>query len=309
MKSKFAVIALLCGAALQAQATPGDILLGQRVFPESITSDAAGNLYTGSNAGTIYRVRKGAKQAEPWIVPSAANGLRSLFGVFADDRSKTLWACSIPNLFAQPRQTGPSALKAFDLRTGALKASYEFPADKPSACNDIAVAGDGTVYATETLSGRLFTLRPGAKMLAMFADSPELVGVDGIAIAGDGTIYVNNVRKQLFQRINRNADGSYAGLTSLALSDKLNGPDGLRSLGGNRFLQGEGPGGRVAIIAVSGDNATVKPLRTGLDGSVGVTRVGQVAYAIEGKIGYLVDPKLREQDPGPFMIRAIPLPR
>ena len=31
------------------------------------------------------------------------------------------------------------------------------------------------------------------------------------------------------------------------------------------------------------------------------------AYAIEGKIGYLVDPKLKGQDPGPFRIIAIPL--
>jgi len=309
MKSKLAATALLCGAALHAQATRGDILLGPRIFPESITSDPAGNLYTSSNGGTIYRVRKGAKQAEPWIRPDATNGIHSLFGVYADDKAKTLWACAIPNLFATPRESGPSAVKTFDLATGAFKASYEIPADKPAACNDIAVARDGTVYATETLSGRLFVLRPGAKALAMFAESPDLVGVDGIAIAADGAIYVNNVRKQLFQRVNRNADGGYAGLTSLTLSDKLNGPDGLRAIGGNRFLQGEGPGGRVAIITVSGDSATVTPLRTGLDGSVGVTRVGQVAYAIEGKIGYLVDPKLKGQDPGPFIIRAIPLPQ
>lgn len=309
MKAKLALIVLLCGGALQAKATPADILLGQRVFPESITSDAAGNLYTGSNAGTIYRVRRGAKQAQPWIGPDATNGIHSLFGVYADDKANRLWACAIPNLFGTPRESGPSALKAFDLATGAFKASYPLPTDKPAACNDIAVARDSTVYATETLSGRLFVLRPGAKALAVFADSPDLAGVDGIAIAGDGTLYVNNVRKQLFQRVERKADGSYAGLTSLELSDRLNGPDGLRSLGGDRFLQGEGAGGRVAIITVSGDAATVTPLRTGLDGSVGVTRFGQVAYAIEGKIGYLVDPKLRGQDPGPFMIRAIPLPR
>ena len=146
--------AVLAGCATVAPVEPADIrIAGERVFPESIASDAAGNLYIGSNGGTIYRTRTGARQAEPWIVPSAANGLRSLFGVFADEGRKVLWACSIPNLFAQPRQTGTSVLKAFDLATGELKASHEFPADKPSACNDIAVARDGTVYATETLSG------------------------------------------------------------------------------------------------------------------------------------------------------------
>lgn len=291
-----------------AQPAPADILLGQRVFPESIASDEAGNLYIGSNGGTIYRVRAGAEQAEPWIVPSEANGLRSLFGVFADEGRKVLWACSIPNLFAQPRQTGVSVLKAFDLATGKLTASYEFPADKPSACNDIAVARDGTVYATETLSGRIFALRPGAEALALFAEGEELVGVDGIALAGDGTLYVNNVRQHRFQRVNAKPDGSYAGLTTLTLSDELNGPDGLRAMGGNRFLQAEGPGGRVAIIEVQGDSARVIPVRTGLESSPGVAQVGHVGYAIEGKINYLFDPALRDKDPGPFIIRAFALP-
>ena len=314
MKLKFAAVAatvaLLCAStAALTQPVQTDILLGTRVFPESIASDAAGNLYVGSNGGTIYRVRAGAKQAEPWIMPSAENGLRSLFGVFADEGRKVLWACAIPNMFAQPRQTGTSALKAFDLATGALKASYDFPADKPSACNDIAVARDGTVYASETLSGRILVLRRGANALALFADSPDLVGIDGIAIAGDGKIYINNVRKNLFQRVDTKPDGSYAGLTPITLSDALNGPDGLRSMGGNRFLQAEGPGGRVAIITVEGDKANVTPVKTGLESSPGVAQVGQVGYAIEGKANYLIDPNLRDKDPGPFMIRAFALPR
>jgi sugar lactone lactonase YvrE len=309
MKAKLAAATLaLLGSAALAQAAPADILLGTRVFPESMSADSLGNLYTGSNGGTIYRVLNGAGQAEPWIRPDATNGIRSLFGVFADDKAKTLWACAIPNLFATPRESGPSALKAFDLATGAFKASYQLPTDKPAACNDIAVARDGSVYATETLSGRLFVLRPGARELTLYADSPALVGVDGIAIAGDGTLYVNNVRKQLFQRVERKPDGSFAGLTNLALSVPLSGPDGLRALGGNRFLQGEGPGGRVAIVTVEGDKATIIPVKTGLDGSVGVAAIGQTGYAIEGKIGYLVGPD-KDKDPGPFMIRAFPLPR
>jgi sugar lactone lactonase YvrE len=301
---------LAASASVSAAGEPADIAItGERIFPESIASDAAGNIYVSSNGGTIYRALAGAGTAEPWIVPSAENGLRSLFGVFADDHHKVLWACSIPNLFAQPRETGISVLKAFDLATGALKASHEFPADKPSACNDIAVAADGTVYATETLSGRIFSLPSGADALTLFAEGDDLVGVDGIAIGGDGAIYINNVRQNLFQRVDRNADGSYAGLTTLSLSDTLSGPDGLRAMGGNRFLQAEGSGGKVAVIEVNGDSATVTAVKTGLDSSPGAAFVGDVGYAIEGKFGYMMDPALRDKDPGPFVIRAFPLPR
>ena len=189
---------------------------GSRVYPESLTSDVAGNLYNGSNNGTIYRALAGAKTAEPWIVPDAQNGLRSLFGVFADDAHGLLWACDNPNLFK--RENGTSTLRAFDLKTGRLSAKYDFPTGEPAACNDIAIGKDGTVWASETTGGRIFVLRPHANELALYAKSADLVGIDGIAIAGDGKVYINNVRKQLFQRVERKADGSYDRLTTLTPS-------------------------------------------------------------------------------------------
>lgn len=302
--------AMLAGLAViaspAAAASPADVTIdGSRVYPESLTSDAAGNLYNGSNNGTIYRTPKGAKTAEPWIVPDAHNGLRSLFGVFADDRHGLLWACDNPNLFK--RETGISTLRAFSLKTGQLSAKYDFPADGPSACNDIAIDKHGAVWASETSGGRIFVLRPHANELELFAKSAELVGIDGIAISGDGAIYINNVRKQLFLRVERKADGSFDRLTTLATTLPLNGPDGLRALGGNRFIQGEGPGGRVALVYVAGDSAAIVPIATGLDGPVGVTVSRGVAYALEGKIEYLFDAKLKDQSPDPFTIHAFAL--
>jgi sugar lactone lactonase YvrE len=304
-------LGLALGAALIATASakspPANVTIdGSRVHPESLTADAAGNLYNGSNNGTIYRASKGAKTAEPWIVPDAKNGLRSLFGVFADDAHGLLWACDNPNLFK--RETGTSTLRAFSLKTGQLSAAYDFPTDGPAACNDVAIAKDGTLWVSETTGGRVFLLRPGAAALELYAKSADLVGIDGIAIAGDGSVYINNVRKQLFQRIERKADGSFDHLTTLTTSLPLNGPDGLRSLGGNRFIQAEGPGGRVALVDVKGDTATVTPIATGLDSSVGVTVVGKTVYAVEGKIEYMFDPKLKDQSPDPFVIKAFPLP-
>ena len=63
-------LGLALGAALvataSAKALPGDVTIdGSRVYPESLTSDAGGNLYNGSNNGTIYRARAGSKTAEP----------------------------------------------------------------------------------------------------------------------------------------------------------------------------------------------------------------------------------------------------
>jgi len=312
VQSRLLAVAILalagCATVPPAAPVAQDITIaGTDVFPESVTSDQDGNVYAGSSNGTIYRARAGATVAEPWILPDAGNGLRSLFGVLADDRSGLLWTCDNGDFMSRAPGQPPSTLKAFDLVTGNLSARFDFPSG-PAACNDIAVDQAGNVWASETLVGRIFVLRKGANALSLFAAGAELVGIDGIAFAEEGTLYINNVRQNLVQRVQRKADGSYAGLVTLALSQPLNGPDGLRPVGGNRFLQAEGPGGRVALIDIQGDSGTVTPIRTGLDSSPGVTRVGRVGYAVEGKIQYRMDPALRGKDPGPFTIRAFVLP-
>lgn len=303
-----AAFALASCASVGTAQAPADVTIeGSRIHPESITADAAGNLYVGSVDGTIYRAAAGATTATPWIRPSADNGLTSLFGVLADDGRSLLWVCNNPP-FGGPAPAGAkSGVKAFDLATGALRGNYDFPGDGPAACNDIAVDAQGVTFATDTAGGRIFSLAPGGDALALFAASPDLVGVDGIAFADDGTMYINNVRQHTVQRVDRSG-GDYAGLTTLTLSEPVNGPDALRPVSGNRFLQAEGPGNRVTYVDIEGDRAVITPIKTGLDSSPGVTHVGRVGYATEGKIGYLFDPALRDQDPGPFVIRAFPLP-
>ena len=305
--ARAAVMLAACATATGAQ-QPADIPIeGERVHPESITADAAGNLYVGSVPGTVYRVVAGSATAEPWIVPDAANGLTSLFGVLADDGRGLLWVCNNPPFGGPPQPGAKASLKAFDLSTGALKATYGFPGDGPAVCNDIAVGPDGTTFATDTSGGRIFALAPDGEALTPFAADPALVGVDGIAFAEDGTMYVNNVRQHTVQRVDRNGF-AYAGLTTLELSEPVNGPDALRPVSGNRFLQAEGPGNRVTYVDIDGDRAVITPVKTGLDSSPGVTHVGRTGYATEGKIGYLFDPALRGKDPGSFVIRAFRLP-
>jgi hypothetical protein len=305
-------VALLaaCATAPNAVASePKDILIGgERIFPESVTSDSAGNVYNSSMSGVVYRTTPGGTTAEPWIRPSAENGLLSLFGVLADERHGVLWACTNPGSFGGARDPNAgSSVIAFDLKTGAFRARYPFPAG-PAACNDIAIARNGDAYITDTAQGRLFKLAEKATALELFASDPKLVGVDGIAFAGDGKMYINNVRANTVERVNVSAAGAYAGLTVLTLSEPVKGPDGIRPLGGNKFLQAEGSGNRVALIEIDGDNAKVTPIKTGLNSSPGVTHVNGVGYATEGKIGYLIDPKLQGQDPGQFYIRAFALP-
>lgn len=296
-------------AAAAAKRVPGDVVIDDtHVYPESITVTQAGVLITGSVKGTLFRAEPDETVARPWVRADAQNELLSVLGVLADEPSDTLWVCSVPSPFpgAPSSQGKASSLMAFDLQTGERKAAYPFPAPA-SACNDIAIAADGTAFATDTPNGRIFTLAPGADALTLFAQDERLKGVDGIAFSADGTLYVNIVSRGALMRIERGADGKAGALTELSLSQPIAGPDGFRLIEGNRFVLAEGNGGRIDEVLISGDHAEIRVLREGLTSPPGVTPFGDVAYAVEGKIGYLIDPKLKGQDPGTFTIHAIPL--
>ncbi len=85
-------------------------------------------MYFGSTAkGTIYRAAPGAAQAEPWILASTA-GLTNVLGVLADDKSNTLWVCqNTTGGRGGAPVVGQTALRSFDLKTGAAKGTYPFP--------------------------------------------------------------------------------------------------------------------------------------------------------------------------------------
>jgi streptogramin lyase len=119
---------------------------------ENLTSSQDGGVYFGSTAkGTIYRAAPGASQAEAWIQASTA-GLTNVLGVLADDKSNTLWVCqnSTGGRGGAPA-VGQTALRSFDLKTGAAKGTYPFPSNG-GVCNDMAIAADGTVYVTESFA-------------------------------------------------------------------------------------------------------------------------------------------------------------
>lgn len=281
-------------------AAPTDITIPEeKPFPESLSSTADGTIYIGSvTKSEIFRAKKGAATAEVWIKPGT-NGLQRVLGVLADPRSNTLWVCSDKN-----GNGAPSALKTFDLKSGAPKGSYNFPGDN-TLCNDIAIGPDGTAYASDTLVGSVNRLKKGASALDVWIKDAKLAGIDGLAFGDDKTIVVNTVTTNHLFRIPISRDGSAGDIAELKPSQPLSRPDGMRALGHNEFLLIEGAG-RLDHVTVTGDEAKIEVLKDGFNGPTAVTRVGDIAWVLEGKLNYMQDPKLKDQDPGPFKVYAVP---
>src|SRR5258707_11121488 len=149
-----------CLIGSNAFPAPSIDLPGDRVFPENITSTRDGTLYVGSlGSGGIIRIKPGAAKAELWI-KHGAFGSRSIFGVLADERSNTLWACSNDmsalGVVIASTENG-SVLKGFDLKTGQGKVSAKLPGDH-TFCNDIAIGPDGSAFVTNTAAPEILRL-------------------------------------------------------------------------------------------------------------------------------------------------------
>jgi sugar lactone lactonase YvrE len=278
--------------------------------PESVTATSDGTLYIGSfNQGGVIRAAPGGK-TEQFISPGA-NGTRSVLGVLADEKSRTLYVCSNDlsgSGVAGPGETKGAWLKTFDLATGAPKASFQLK-DPKSLCNDIAIGGDGTAYVTDSFAPTVYSLKPGGTALDVWATDPLLapakdgVGLDGIAVGSDGSLYVTTfIPAKLFRIAIK--DGKAGEVTELKPSRPLDHADAMRAFGGD-FLLVEGAG-RLDKVTVTGDEARVDVIKDGLSEPVSVTQVGNTGWIAEGKLSYLIGPN-KGKDPGPFAITPVPL--
>jgi uncharacterized protein DUF4440 len=266
-------------SVVRAQSRPEVTIADSGVQAENLTSSRDGTVYFGSMAkGTIYRAVRGAAQAEPWTLASTT-GLTSVLGVLADDRSNTLWVCqNATDGRGGAPAAGQTALRAFDLKSGAAKGTYPFP---PNAgiCNDIAVSADGGVYASESFRGRVHRLKPGAAALEIWATDSAIAVIDGLAFLADGSLYVNTFNTGRIFRIPVNADGTAGAIVPIETSMPLVRPDGLRTAGPRTLIQAEQQG-RVAELTIDGNRAVVRVLQGGLPRASGVTLVGDSALVL-----------------------------
>jgi sugar lactone lactonase YvrE len=290
-----AVTLMSLASVIQAQNRTEVAINDTGVMPENLTSSRDGTVYFGSTAkGTIYRAPPGAARAEPWILASTT-GLTNVLGVLADDKSNTLWVCqNATGGRGGAPVVGQTALRSFDLRSGAAKGTYPFP---PNAgiCNDIAVSADGSAYVSESFRGRIHRLRPGATELEVWVTDQQLDGIDGLTLLSDGAVYANNFTSGKLYRIPVNADGSAGAVVPIELSLPLGRPDGLRTAGPRTLIQAEGQG-RLTELTINGNRAEVRVVQDSLPGATGVTIVGDSALVLVSRVKAVVVPYRRSPE-------------
>lgn len=321
-----ALLALAATAATAAPPAtpPATQALPEDWYPESVAIGPDGSFYVGSwRQGAVARLKPGVAPKAEVLVKPGANGLANGQGVLVDAKHQALWVCSGTSGFTTVPQT-PSALKRYDLATGAPRASYAMPDE--GYCNDMAQDAAGNIYVTDSYHPRVLRLAKGGTALTVWKEDPALggpgpyKGLNGIAIDGGRRVYVSLVAAASYLlRIDLGTDGQAGEVARIEAPRVMKNVDAIRAWKPGRLVLfesnafGDGPyGGQVAVARVDGATLALQTVVTGLnDPSSGAVR-GDRVYFIESKYALLT--KRREGDGPvptgvPFDIQSHALPR
>ncbi len=289
---RLAICTALVISFTQAASAAEILIADAKSQPESMTVAPGGVLIVGSaSTPFVYKVRPGSSTAEKFIDASAEGPGTFFFGMLADASTNTLWTCQltpVPDTTPVRRHT---ALRSFDLTTGAPKIRWNLPGDN-NTCNDVAIGPDKALYITDTANGKIYRLPAGASTAELYLEHRTLMGIDGITFL-NGTLYINNVFFNKLYRIPVDAAGKPGQPDDIWMDQPVKGPDGMRAANGKLFVA-ENASGKISVLTVNGDKASVTVLKEGLKTPTAVEPAGDTLWFTEratGKVMSIPMPK------------------
>jgi hypothetical protein len=162
-------------------------LADARLVPEGIAFDPDGRrFFIGSIAQRKIVVSDRVGRVRDYSHPD--DKLDAVLGLAVDPRRRILYAISTNGFEDSAKAERRNAVLRYDLARNRLAARY----DVASALqlNDVAVAPDGTLYATDSGAGSVYRMRPGESTLVPFGPAQAAPGANGIAVGADGAVYV-----------------------------------------------------------------------------------------------------------------------
>jgi sugar lactone lactonase YvrE len=263
-----------------------------RVFVASITT------------GRIVVFGPGEKTSRDFIDVAKA-GVDSAMGIEVDSGRSRLWACTAAFGVDQTPGNHPTAVLAFDLRSGALLQTLPLP--KGGLCNDLVITRNGALVVTDSFSPRLLVLRTGANAIeelvsnAAFAPPVGGFGVDGVIELDDGSLLISKNTAGELLRVTE-PFGNTPSVTRVTTSRPLANADGLVLGPDGRIYLAEpdfaGTNGRIDTVVLDGPNARIETMADGLTTPLGVVVSSAGFWPVEGRMGPVLSPDRKNEDPG-----------
>jgi sugar lactone lactonase YvrE len=258
--------------------------------PEGITYDSADQLlYFGSLTGQVWKLDLKGKLT---LFAGANAGLREVLGLKVDAKRRLLWFVDgvFPDLFPTDppkKDVGITAVHAFDLRN-RTRVRHCVVDDRPTqhGFNDLALAGNGDVYVTDSTTSTVYRLPSGECRLEVVMRDAAVTFPNGIVLTTDESrLYVAHVEGISAVDLRT---GQRTKL-SVPRNEAVNSIDGLAWDGADLLgIQSTPHLARVARIRLNEDGLAVREVVTmssrpplGLNQTTGVV-VGKHFYTVAG---------------------------
>lgn len=176
-------------APTSQQSTTLRTLADSMLHPEGIAWDARRQRWLVSSVRERKIIAVDAS-GERDLVTSGQDGLDAALAIALDPGRDLLWVASaaLPQMQGfTSTDAGRSRLFAFELGTGRLRRRVELPGTGHKSAGDITVAPDGTVYASDGMSGALYRVETAGADTASLLVAPGqgLRSPQGIVLDGD----------------------------------------------------------------------------------------------------------------------------
>lgn len=217
-------------ARMQANAEPLGLSAAMIEFPETgllpeaIAFDRNGTLYVGGvRNGAIVKAARNTETLSP--VATAPGGVFDL-----EIRGRKLWAAVNNRLaYEDAGAAAPfAAIMIFDAKTGKLLRDIRIGEDT-AMLGDLEVATDGTAYASDSLTPRIYRLAPGESTAEIFAEDARFVNLQGIALDEKSRrlfvadylagLFVIDLETRAVAQIENKADAHLGGIDGLYYRD------------------------------------------------------------------------------------------
>jgi sugar lactone lactonase YvrE len=190
MRSLVFLLAAACIACTTAAQTPpaqierAFVIPDPAFVPEGIAHDPSTRAFFVGSTWQRRIVRIGADGAQSDFTPRDSDALLGVLGMQVDAERRLLWAAHASAGAGMPirgdSSQGRSGLALFDLDTGRLIRNLVPPDDALHFLNDIALASDGSIYVTDSMTGTIYRADPDATALTPLVTLPS--GGNGIAL-------------------------------------------------------------------------------------------------------------------------------
>jgi signal peptidase len=268
----FAILAALAGGAIAASAEEGLFVSkpltpkGEYTFQiEGPAVDGAGNLYVGNlaikddpkNGGAIGRVKVGDKKSSVLaILPVSKVGtklVKSKTSGIRFDRDGRMYATDFNNHNIFVFEPGQPAPKVYFTTNGTNGPKFNQP-------NDLAIAKDGTLYASDpnfgNNTGRVWRIARDAqgKVSGAIMTAPDMGTTNGLDLSPDDkNLYVaeSNTKKVQAYRIEGTTLVFEGTIKTLPEGD----PDGLRTDAQGRIYVAQNGGQKITRFRPDGSEA------------------------------------------------------